>query len=176
MTPARPIDEAGRRLSKDQRRKARLANVSYLEYEQHLISGERWLAQRQAKEVLEVADNGEQERRALEDQRRRLARERDQAQRKQAAAEARTFQAAQRAAEAEKQRQRQAEAEYQRLQAEELEALRLRVDDGRTWDEHGVTIESSTGLAVKRTSWEHGFQYSAQPVTGMPWTTKGGEA
>ncbi|MGO9582040.1 MAG: hypothetical protein ACLP36_04455 [Acidimicrobiales bacterium] len=151
-----------------------MANVTYAEYEQHLISGERLRAQRQAKE--EVADDGAQEHRAL-DQRRRVARERDQSQRKAAAAEARAWQAAQRAAAAEKERQRQAEAEYQRLQAAELQALRLKVGDGRTWDKHGVTIERSTGLAVKRTSYEHGTQYSAHPVTGAPWdTVKGGDA
>ncbi len=56
-------------------------------------------------------------------------------------------------------------------EADELERLRIKCDDGRTWDPTtGVTIERSTGLPVVRTTYAFGFQYSANPVTGKPWS------
>jgi hypothetical protein len=46
------------------------------------------------------------------------------------------------------------------------------VNDGRKYDEHGITIQRSTGLPVVRTMHADGVSsYSACPTCGDEWTT-----
>ena len=164
-------------LTKDQRAKARRLGISYEEMEARL---DDWYTRKERRDAERPRLEAEKAERALRreaEETERIHRDAEKARR--AAERARQHEAvlaeraAARAAEADRQRQRRLEAEYKRIQTEELAALSTKVDDGRKYDEHGITIERSTGKPVVRTTHPDGVSsYSCNPVTGFPWEVR----
>ncbi len=176
MTPTVPVipfdDDCS--LTKDQRAKARRLGISDAEMKARLDDWYTRKERRDAERPQREAEKAERALRREAEETERIHRDAEKARR--AAQRARQHEAvlaeraAARIAEADRQRQQRLEAEYKRIQAEELAALRAKVDDGRMWDPAtGVTIERSTGQPVRRSTYQFGFQYSCNPVTGSPW-------
>ena len=161
-------------LTLDQHQKARRLGISDAEMEARL---DDWYARKQRRDAERPQREAEKAERALrraaEQVERIKAQAVEAAERAERARQHECVLAERAAARAAKEQLQRKLAEADRLkqrEADEQEALERRIDDGRTWDpDTGVTIERATGKPVVRTRYAFGWQYSCNPINGLPW-------